>query len=95
VYPAGSTVGFVLQDTSDTLTVNLANNLTIKTYLNGVLQEEVTSSSILALDLLGLTGTGKAYYSFNTIKDFDSAELTISGLADLMETIDVYGVCVY
>lgn len=95
VYTAGSTVGFVIQDTSDLLTVNLIDNLSIKTYLNGVFQEEVSGSSLLAVDLLGLSGTGKAYYSFNTTKDFDSAELSISGLADVIQTIDVYGVCVY
>lgn len=95
IHPAGSTVGFVLQDTGDLLTVNLADNLVIRTYLNGVLQEEVNGNALVTLDLLGLNGTGKAYYSFNTTKDFDSAELSISGLADVIDTIDVYGVCVY
>ena len=95
VHPGGSTVGFVLQDTGDLLTVDLIDNLSIKTYLNGVLQEEESGSSLLALDLLGLNETGKAYYSINTTKDFDSAELSISGLADVLETINVYGVCVY
>uniref|UniRef100_UPI003F62C31B thrombospondin type 3 repeat-containing protein n=1 Tax=Sulfonitrofixus jiaomeiensis TaxID=3131938 RepID=UPI003F62C31B len=95
VHTGGSTVGFVVQDTGDLLTVNLVDNLTIKTYLNGVLQEDVSGSSLLTLDLLGLNGTGKAYYSFNSSKDFDSVELSISGLADVIETIKVYGVCVY
>jgi hypothetical protein len=94
VYPAGKIVGFVLQDTSDLLTVNLIDNLTIKTYLNGVPQEEVAGGSSLTVDLLGLSGTEKAYYSFVSTQDFDSAELSISGLADVLESIEVYGVCV-
>lgn len=92
VHPAGSNVGFVLQDTGDLLTVDLINSLGIKSYLNGVLQEEIRSDSLLGL---GLNGTGKTYYSFNATKEFDSVELDIAGLASVIQTIKVYGVCVY
>jgi gliding motility-associated-like protein/uncharacterized repeat protein (TIGR01451 family) len=87
-YTAGTYVGYRI-DTGGLLNVNLLGSITIRTYLNGVLKETATGSSLLGVGLLN--GTGNNYVvGFNTTKSFDAIEISIGSLVGLLNTIDVY-----
>jgi hypothetical protein len=99
-FPAGKTAGFVLANPTQTLTLDLLQNVSVSTYLKGQLQETGTTqaSSPLRLDLLsiGLIGnsTTASYLGFATTKDFDAVELTDSPLVGVLGTVNVYKACI-
>src|SRR5690606_25386642 len=96
-YPAGTEAGFVIRDTNDLLQVDLLNTLTITTYLDGIQQEQATSSNLLALEALGLVNitptTTDSFYiiSFTTTTNFDEIQLTVTSLVAAINSIEVYG----
>nr|WP_315197505.1 gliding motility-associated C-terminal domain-containing protein [uncultured Flavobacterium sp.] len=87
-YVAGTYVGYRI-DTGGLLSVNLLGSITIKTYLNGVLRETASDSSLLGVGLLNLSGNNYVV-GFNTTKSFDAIEISVGGLVGLLNTIDVY-----
>ena len=86
-FGAGATAGFVL-GTSTLITANLLGSTTINTYLNGVLQESSSASTLLNLPLL--TGTGLQTLGFVTTKDFNEVQIEISSLIGINSTTQVY-----
>ncbi|MDI6046131.1 DUF7507 domain-containing protein [Flavobacterium yafengii] len=87
-YPAGTYVGYRI-DTGSLLSLNLLGSITIRTYLNGTLKDTASGSSLLGVGLLN--GSGNNYVvGFNTTQDFDAIEISVGGLASLLNTIDVY-----
>ena len=95
-YPASTQAGFVIRDTNDLLQADLLNTLTITTYLDGVQQEQQTSSNLLALDALGLniipTSTDGFYaVTLTTTSSFDEIQLTVTSLVAAINSIEVYG----
>ncbi|MDI5949799.1 DUF7507 domain-containing protein [Flavobacterium yafengii] len=87
-YPAGTYVGYRI-DTGSLLSLNLLGSITIRTYLNGTLKDTASGSSLLGVGLLN--GSGNNYVvGFNTTQQFDAIEISVGGLASLLNTIDVY-----
>ncbi|PZX94695.1 hypothetical protein DOS84_03840 [Flavobacterium aquariorum] len=87
-YLAGTYAGYRI-NVSGLLSVNLLGSITIRTYLNGVLRETATGSSLLGLGLLN--GSGNNYVlGFNTTKSFDAIEISVGSLVGLLNTVDVY-----
>lgn len=84
-YEAGSFAGFEISN-SNLLNINLLNGTTIITYLDGVMQEESTSGSLLVnLSILG--GTGRAEVGFTTTKPFDEVQYKQTNLVG----VDIFG----
>ncbi|MFD1016579.1 hypothetical protein ACFQ13_11660, partial [Winogradskyella rapida] len=96
-FPSGSTAGFIIRDTNDLLQVDLLNSLTLSTYLDGTLLESKTASNLLALEALGLinitpvTTDGFLLVGFETSFDYDEIKLSVSALAAVINSIEVYG----
>ncbi len=97
-FPAGRTVGFVVANPTQLLTLDLLQSFTLSTYLNGTLQE--TSSVAgdplkLSLLQLGLIGTTQpSFVSFKTTKSFDGIAITDGPVAGVLGEVDVYHACV-
>lgn len=91
-YPAGNTAGFVIKYNGNLLSAALLNQLQIRTYRNGTLQETaifnsgtgLLSASVLAND------SGKQTLKFTTTKDFDEIQLFAPSTLTALTSIDVY-----
>ncbi len=83
-YPAGVKAGFVLQDGS-LLGTALFNGTKIRTFLNGVQQEESSVTGLLDLPLLT---TGYSSIGFTT-KPFDEVQLDASSLVGALINVNV------
>ena len=93
-YSSGSFAGFAIQDENDILQVELFNNITITTYLDGVEQESQTSTNLADLSVLvEVIGSGAGIYNvgFNTTLPFDEVEISVGSLASVINLIRVYG----
>ncbi|WP_418514194.1 SprB repeat-containing protein, partial [Corallibacter sp.] len=85
-FNAGGYAGFLL-GTSSVLEVDLLNAITVRTYLDGTLQELNTSSSLAVVQLLA----GSQYYvGFYTTMDYDAIEISISSLAGVLSATNIY-----
>jgi hypothetical protein len=84
-YPAGVRVGYVVQD-GGLLGTALFNGTTIRTYLNGVLQETANITGLLDLPLLT---TGYSSIGFTTTKSFDEVQLDASSLVGALINVNV------
>ncbi|WP_019987197.1 Ig-like domain-containing protein [Rudanella lutea] len=87
VFSAGSIAGFVVADNS-ALGADLLASMTIRTYLNGTLQESSGSSSLLNLSLL--SANGQITVGFVTTKNFDEVQLTIASVISLISSTGIY-----
>ena len=91
VAPAGSDAGIVIS-TGSLIDLNVLSTLTIRTYVrdinnNLVLQETAVGGSLLQLNLL----TGNRYViSFKSTLPFEYVELSVGGLATVLNTVRVY-----
>ncbi|WP_418264116.1 DUF7507 domain-containing protein [Flavobacterium faecale] len=94
-YPKGTFAGFKIFDNNTLLQLNLFQSLTISTYNNGVLQEAKSGGSLIDLGLLGGTilGSGPGGYNvgLSASLPFDEIKLTVSSIASVINTINVYG----
>lgn len=84
-YPAGLKAGFVLQD-GGLLGTALFNGTKIRTFLNGVQQEESSVTGLLDLPLLT---TGYSSIGFTTTKAFDEVQLDASSLVGALINVNV------
>jgi len=93
---AGHTVGFVVANPTQVLTLALLNGLTVDTLLNGVTQDSANTSSSLQLDLLQLLGNpSQSFIGLTTTKPFNQVQInTNATLAQAVGEIDVYQACV-
>ncbi|MFA9187263.1 beta strand repeat-containing protein, partial [Flavobacterium magnesitis] len=94
-YPQGTFAGYLIRDLGTLAQVNLLQSLTISTYNNGVLQEARSAGQLIDLSLLGIDilGSTPGLYNvgFKTSLPFDEIKLTLSSLASVINSIDVYG----
>lgn len=75
-YPVNTRVGFIVQPAGGLLNVDLFENFTIKTYLNGIEQQTVNSSDfILSADLIETNGAQTQRISFIAQQEFDAVAL--------------------
>ncbi len=78
-YPAGTYAGFKLAKNSGLLGVGFFNNVSVRTYLNGTLQESKSGSSLIDINLLGLLDSGNPFEAgFTTTKPFNAVEYYVS-----------------
>ncbi|MDI6033009.1 hypothetical protein QLS91_07975, partial [Flavobacterium sp. LB2P84] len=90
-YPSGSFAGFIVENPS-LLNVNALDAVTIRTYLNGVLQE--TKFGNTALVVVGtnlLVGSSPQTVGFVTTTSFDEVRITIANTATVsLGVVNVY-----
>lgn len=92
-YPAGSTVGFAIQDMNTLLQVDLFETITIKTYLDGALRESKSGGALLDLAaLINWIGIGPGRYNigFKTTMTFDEVQISVGSLASALNIVRVY-----
>lgn len=94
-YPAGTVVGFAIEDLNTLLQVELLNSLAITTYLNGVQQERFTGNNLLELNLLfGLINLGANPGIYKPAAQvslpFDEVRITLSSVLTAISSIRVY-----
>lgn len=84
----GIKVGFMYQESGSILDLDLLENLQIRTYLNGYLQDKSSVSenndgfNLLNLNILSVAG-GLSEISFTTDRPFDEVRLVNASIADL------------
>ena len=94
-YPAGRQAGFLVADPSALLSITLLQNLSVRTLLNGTVQETATVGSMLTLQALGLlSNPNEGFVGFTTSKPFNAVEIDLGQLAAVLASLDVYGSCV-
>jgi len=100
VLPGGRTVGFVISNPNEPVTVNLIQSLSVSTLLDGTVVQTAGGNSATKLGVLSLINVGSTsgvFVNFTTAPgdNFDSLELTdTAGLATVLGTVDVYNSCV-
>lgn len=77
-YPAGIFTGFAIEKTGGLLDLGLFDNLTIRTYLDGVLQETQGGTNLLDITLLGAGNPEKVNIGIWTSLPFDAVELYVT-----------------
>ena len=94
-FPAGRQAGFLLVNPSALLNLTALQNVTIRTLLNGTVQETATTSNLLTLQAIGLLNNpNEGFVGFKTTKQFNAVEVDLGSLASVLGTLDVYGGCV-
>ncbi|WP_152909156.1 Ig-like domain-containing protein [Chryseobacterium sp. Hurlbut01] len=92
-YPKGTFAGYTVKDRYFLVQGDLLEFITVRTYLNGVLQESKTSADLLDLTLLiPVFGTGTKNVGFYTTKPFNEVQIETISLANIINILDVYGV---
>ncbi|MGE9313776.1 Ig-like domain-containing protein [Niabella sp. CJ426] len=95
IYPAGSYAGFIIDKNPFVLGGALLPYLTVRTYLNGKLQQTVTNSALFDFSFLfQWVGTPTAPYSigFVAVRPFDEIQLSVGNLASVADqNVRVYG----
>lgn len=87
-YSAGGFAGFLIENNS-VLQLDLLDAIVIRTYLDGIEQESESSNSLTAINSALLVGD-QFYVGFYTTEDFDTVEISISSLAGVSTTTNVY-----
>lgn len=95
-YPAGTLAGFAVQKTSGLVEVSLLNALTLRTYLDGTLQETFTGAGQLLeltalLPILSIGGSDVNQIGFMANLPFDEIRISNGALAGVVNTVAVYG----
>lgn len=89
-YAAGTFAGFDIENPS-LINANLLSGLTIRTYLDGTLQETSSSGTLLSISSSLLTGTGKQTVGFVTTLPFDEVKIEVTNLLGIAQVTNVYG----
>ncbi len=94
-YPAGREAGFLVANPATLLSLTALQNVTVRTLLNGTVQETATTSNLLTLQALGLLNNpNEGFVGFKTTKPFNAVEVDLGQLASVLGTLDVYSACV-
>ncbi|MCH8554016.1 MAG: cadherin-like domain-containing protein [Schleiferiaceae bacterium] len=89
-YPTNTYVGFDIQNLT-LLNANVLNNVQIRTFLNGVVQETVSGNATL-IDVPLLSNSGRFNIGFVTSQVFDEVQLRITQSLDVnLGTTLIYG----
>ncbi|WP_281228990.1 DUF7507 domain-containing protein [Flavobacterium aquiphilum] len=88
-YPAGTYAGFEIENTN-LLTVSALANVTVTTYLNGVLKETISGNNLVAgTNLLNTSGRNKI--GFVSTTDFDEVQISLNQILGVtLGTTKVY-----
>ncbi|WPR72037.1 gliding motility-associated C-terminal domain-containing protein [Flavobacterium sp. NG2] len=87
-YIAGSFAGFKIGIGNGLLSLSLLNGISINTYSGTTLKETFSGASLLSLDLL--PGSGDYIIGFNTNQSFDTIEIVLSGVVNLLNSTKIY-----
>ncbi|MCK7590038.1 hypothetical protein M0G43_05580, partial [Subsaxibacter sp. CAU 1640] len=87
-FSGGGYAGFLIRNSS-VLQADLLDAIVVRTYLDGTQQEVSGGGSLVAVNST-LLGTNQYYVGFYTTMDFDAVEISISSLAGVLSTTDVY-----
>lgn len=88
IFPAGYRAGFLVDNGGGLIDLSLFSSFSIKTYLNGTLQETAASGALLDVALFG--GANSNAISFVTTKAFDEVRLEAGSLIGALLDLDVY-----
>ncbi|QQV02256.1 MULTISPECIES: hypothetical protein [Chryseobacterium] len=90
-YPKGTYTGFTVKDRYFVYQGDFLEYITIKTYLNGVLQESKTSNELFDLSFfIPIWGTGTKNVGFYTTKDFNEVQIETGSIGSVVNVLDVY-----
>ncbi len=98
-YPAANVIGVAFKDSPQLLQLNLlGGDISVRTLLNGVVQQDSGGGVNADLDLLGLSGTlnlnEQTFLLFQSSKRFDTVQVySTSTVASVLEEIEVSAVC--
>lgn len=89
------TVGFVVSNQDQLLSLDLLRGAKVTTSLNGVDRQEFTVNGLLKLDLIGLLNK-QDYFVLGgaATKDFDAVRITFGSVVRALSELRVYGACV-
>ncbi|MBD0825409.1 DUF7507 domain-containing protein [Aestuariibaculum marinum] len=87
-FTGGGFAGFLIENPG-LLQLDLLNNTTIRTYLDGELKESSSGGALLALNTL-ILGSDSFYAGFYTTEDYDTIEISISSVLSVATTTFVY-----
>jgi hypothetical protein len=94
-YPAGREAGFLVANPAALLNLTALQNVTVRTLLNGTVQDTATTSNLLTLQALGLlSNPNEGFVGFKTTKPFNAVEVDLGSLVSVLGTLDVYNSCV-
>ncbi|MFN3752447.1 T9SS type A sorting domain-containing protein [Flavobacterium sp.] len=88
IFASGTFAGFRIAPSGGLISVDLLNNISIRTYLAGVPRETSTGVSLLSLSLL--SNPGNYILGFNTNLTFDAIEISINSLAGVATSTNIY-----
>ncbi|WP_191041179.1 Ig-like domain-containing protein [Spirosoma validum] len=97
VYPAGTFAGYTISKANLPVSASLFSNLTVNTYLNGVLQESsATVGNLIDLSVFlqifgGVPSGTLSNVGFVASKPFDEIQLEVGSFASALNFVDVYG----
>jgi hypothetical protein len=94
-YPAPNRLGIALSGSGGSLvSLALLEDVTIRTRLNGVVQETFSGTEVLTLDLLGLLGDAAAAFTLaDTTLAFNAVDIQYGGLLNVVGELNVIGAC--
>ena len=81
-----SRTGFVIRDGTGLLDIEAFGGVTIRTYLDGTLREELSGASLLSVSAFGLD---RYAFTLRTRRSFDAVEIEVEGLASLLVDVEV------
>ncbi|MCB0189912.1 MAG: hypothetical protein KDE31_36825, partial [Caldilineaceae bacterium] len=87
-FPAGYRAGFLIDNGGGLIDLSLFSSFSLSTYLNGVQQENISSSTLLDVSLFG--GANSNAISFVASKAFDEVRLDAGSLVGALLNLNVY-----
>jgi hypothetical protein len=91
LFPAGSRAGFIIKTENDFLQLDLLPSITIQTYRNDTLVNNLTLSSLLNIELLGIISNERTYRVFlRATEPFDEVRIAMSSLGSVLNPVSVY-----
>jgi hypothetical protein len=89
-YPSGSRTGFVVQPSGGLINATVLSNLSLRTYLNGVLQETVSGNSLALSASQSSSAQNQQRLSMVTTKPFNGVALYINAGISAITALKVY-----
>ncbi|PHN06874.1 DUF4347 domain-containing protein [Flavilitoribacter nigricans] len=88
-YPAGTFAGFNISN-PDLVEANVLSGITVRTYLDGALQESSTNVTLVSASSSLINGTGDQLVGFVTTLPFDEVKLEVTNLLGAINITQVY-----
>jgi hypothetical protein len=96
-FPAGRQVGFIVTDGSSLLSLTALSDVTITTYLNGVVQQAATTgNNLIQLQALGLlsVNSNAGFAGFTATKPFNQVAIQEVPVLGVATTLNIYRACI-